>query len=230
MKSFKQNIFKILTFAMLSLAIVQTTTAQEPEEESPDSAIAQSFQFVYIAQGNAEEMPIAEMEKKLETAWSNIQDGAVIFYLSRGTDSPIIVEANVDGSGNYEKEREAFDEQILNSLREGIQYSVDGAHDKQRILEILQKHDIVDSACMPIHKKTTFEFHVGQDFWDSGNNEIVIASLFFELNFAKYIKEGFDFHFNVFCPRKVSWNEAEGPFGILNPDECRRYINLDRSY
>lgn len=229
MESLKYKFLIFFTFVTYSLACAQSVTAQEPDEK-PESTLAHSFSFVYIAQGNAEEMPVSEMEKKLETAWSGIQKGAVIFYLSRGIDSPIIVKANVDGTGNYEKEREEFDEKILNSLREGIQYSVDGAHDKQRILEILQEHEIVDSLGQPLHNETTFEFHVGQDFWDSGNNETVIASLFFELNIAKYMKEADGFHFNVFCPRKLTWNEADGPFGVLNPDDCRRYINLDRSY
>lgn len=229
MESLKYKFLIFFTLATYSLFCVQTVKAQELDEKS-DSTVAQSFTFVYIAQGSAEEMPIALMEKNLETAWGCIQKGAVIFYLSRGIDNPIIVKANVDGTGNYEKEREEFEEKILNSLREGIQYSVDGAHDKRRIFEILQEHEIVDSLGQPLYNETTFEFHVGQDFWDSGNNETVIASLYFELNIAELRKEA-DFHFNVFAPRKLSYNEVDGPFGVLNPDDCSQYINLDtRSY
>lgn len=213
----------LMTFSVISMK------AQDIEETSTDVTPEQSFSFVYIAQGNGEEMPIQEMERKLETSWSAIQRGPVIFYLSRGMDTPMILKANMDEYADLEKEREKFDEMIA-SLREGIQYSVDGAHDKQRILELLQEHDFVNEKGIPRYVSTNFEFHVGQDFWDFGNNETVIASLFFELNISQYIKYGYDFHFNVFCPRRLTWNETEGPFGILNPDECRRYINLDRSY
>ena len=127
----------LMTFSVISMK------AQDIEETSTDVTPEQSFSFVYIAQGNGEEMPIQEMERKLETSWSAIQRGPVIFYLSRGMDTPMILKANMDEYADLEKEREKFDEMIA-SLREGIQYSVDGAHDKQRILELLQEHDFVN--------------------------------------------------------------------------------------
>lgn len=231
MKNYRVTFRLVATTILATLlqAIVSDIKAQVPDDTTYAEVPEKSFSFVYIAQGNAEEMPMQDLERKLETSWSAIQQGPVIFYLSRGIDSPVILLANMDDSADLEEDRKKFEE-ILTSLREGIEYSVDGAHDKRRILDILRQNDFVDKRGIPVYRSVTFEFHVGQDFWNFGNNEIVIASLFFELNIGQYMKYGYDFHYNVFCPRKLTWNEADGPFGIFNPDECRKYINLDRSY
>ena len=184
---------------------------------------SQSFNFVYIAQD--ETMPIPEMERKLKTAWNRaVMEGPTIFYLSRGLDDPIIVKVNIEGDDN----RADFDNVLIPSINQDISYSVDGPRDKQRILELLFMHNFLDDDGTPLYRETNFDFHVGQDFWTAGNNEVLIASLFFELDIKKHIAD--NFHFNVFCPRTVSYNNDIGPFGLLNLDDCRQYVNMDRSY
>ena len=71
MESLKYKFLIFFTFVTYSLACAQSVTAQEPDEK-PESTLAHSFSFVYIAQGNAEEMPVSEMEKKLENMKMNI--------------------------------------------------------------------------------------------------------------------------------------------------------------
>jgi hypothetical protein len=197
--------------------------AQENSEETTPSPASQTFSFVYIAQDAT--MTIQEIEKKLKTAWNRgVMEGPTIFYLSRGMDDPIVVKVNVEGDDN----RADFDEKLMPSINQDIAYSVDGTRDRQRILDLLNVHNFISEDGTPLYKETNFDFHVGQDFWTAGNNEVVLAALFFELDIKKHIAD--EFHFNVFCPRTVTYNEDEGPFGILNPDDCRRYINMDRSY
>lgn len=189
-------------------------------EDSTTSA--QSFSLVYIAQDAS--MPIEEIEKKLQTAWNRaVQSGPTIFYLSRGREEPIIVKIKT-----HDDNRADYDSLMIPAIYQGETYSVDGPQDKRNILKLLEEYPFVTNDGTPIYGETNFDFHVGQDFWTSDNNEAIIASLFFELDIRRFIAD--DFHFNVFCPRTLIYNEDVGPFGLFNPDDCRRYINLDRSY
>ena len=211
----------ILLMALFITGACPMDAQENMTEESASST--QSFSLVYIAQD--ESMPIQEIERKLRTAWNrSIQNGPTIFYLSRGREDPIIVKVNMEGEDNREK----YDDELIPYIKQGIPHSVDGPHDKQQLMKLLQEYTVLNSDGTPLYKDTYFEFHVGQDFWTAGYNETVIAALFFELNIKKYITD--NFHFNVFCPRSVKYNEDAGPFGLLNPDDCRRNINLDRSY
>ena len=216
-----------LSRAVLSLALFflssSTLLAQNNETTEATSTADQSFSLVYIAQDAS--MPIQEMEKKLQTAWNRaVQNGPTIFYLSRGREEPVIVKVNINGEDN----RADYENVLIPAINQAMTYTVDGPFDKQNILSLLEKHQFLSAEGTALYRETNFDFHVGQDFWMSGNNEAVIASLFFELNIKKYIAD--EFHFNVFCPRTVTYHEDAGPFGYLNPDDCRRNINLDRSY
>lgn len=211
-----------LFMAALFMAFSGTMTAQDETPEQEPVTNAKSFSLVYIAQDSS--MPIQEIEKKLLSAWNRgVQDGPTIFYLSRGREEPIIVKINTEDDN-----RSDYDEVLLPAIKQDIPYSVDGPHDKERILELLRENEIVNPDGTPRYEETYFDFHVGQDFWTAGYNETVIAALFFELSVKQHDAD--NFHFNVFCPRTIKYNEDAGPFGLLNPDDCRRNINLDRSY
>lgn len=193
-----------------------------------DEDVSQTFHFVYIAQGGYEEMPVESLKRNLEVAWASTMNGPVIIYLSRGIEEPVILKANTEENFDPEQARLTFEKNILDRLNDGV-YSIDGNYDKNNILELLRETDFVDQNGIPKYYETTFDFHVGQDYWDSLNNESVLASLFFELNIAKYMEQNQGFHFNVFCPRNINFKQ-ESAFGSLNPDDCLKYINLDRKY
>lgn len=218
----KSSLWAILLLVCTLLIHNTPAMAQEDSNEITTPA-SQTFSFVYIAQDAT--MSIQEIEKKLQTAWNRgVMEGPTIFYLSRGMDDPVVVKVNVEGDDN----RADFENVLLPSINQDIAYSVDGPRDKKRILDLLNMHNFIADDGTPLFKETNFDFHVGQDFWTAGNNEVVLAALFFELDIKKHIAD--DFHFNVFCPRSVTYNEDAGPFGVLNPDDSRRYINMDRSY
>lgn len=245
-----RKLFTFIKVSLCTLMLCATTlpvVAQEYEEEYDEQNEEQyeeendtrnaSFRLVYIAQGSQEEMPVEVLKRNLESAWSGVTTGPVIFYLSRGNEEPVIIHANCHANSDFEEERRQFDEELLDRLQNTIQYSGFGAYDKQRILELLAKNeetgegmDIVDKEGHPLYGETFIEFHVGQDFWASGNHETVLASLFFELDIKKHINNGGNFHFNVFCPRKLTIGNNDSLFGLLNPDDCARYINVERVY
>ena len=231
--------YSIFNFAALFILLLFVTNsgawAQSTDERNiihPKSE--QTFRFVYIAQGSEKEMPVNSLINNLETAWLwshwSETSGPVIYFLSLGNmGEPIIVKANCEADANSEDERNDFNE-MLKKLKGNNQYTIHGKDDKKKILELLNEYDIVDSNGQPLYKETSLEFHVGQDFWNSGNNETVLASLFFDLNISRYINAGKNFHFNVFCPRKLDVKNSETIFGFLNPDDCSKYINLERTY
>lgn len=218
----KTHIFS-LSFFVCFLMMGTNANAQEGGvvEEMPTTE--QSFSLVYIAQDNS--TPPAGLEKNLKSAWNRAMlNGPTIFFLSRGKENPIIVRANFVENDN----RDDFDNVLIPAINQNNIFNVDGPHDKQCLLELLQQHSIIRNDGVPLYKETNFDFHVGQSFWTDSNNEAILAALFFELNIKKYIAD--NFHFHVFCPREVKYNEEDGPFGVLNPDDCQRYINLDRCY
>lgn len=219
----KSRFMGVMFLACTLLVHYTPALAQDVVEETVTMPASQSFSFVYIAQDAS--MNIQEIEKKLQTAWNRgVIEGPTIFYLSRGMDDPIVVKVNIENDDN----RKDFEEKLLPSINQDIGYSVDGNRDKQRILDLLGTYSFLSEDGSPLYKETNFDFHVGQDFWTAGNNEVVLAALFFELDIKKHIAD--EFHFNVFCPRTVTYNEDAGPFGVLNPDDCRRYVNMERSY
>lgn len=218
----KTHIFSLSLFVCFLL--MGTNVKAQVEEGSEKAPTAeQTFSLVYIAQDNS--TPPAALEKNLKSAWNrSMLSGPTIFYLSRGREEPIIVKANFAENDN----RDDFDGLLIPAINQNNIFSVDGSLDKQRLVELLHRNSYISDDGTPLYKETIFDFHVGQNFWTDSNNETVLAALFFELNIRKYLND--NFHFNVFCPYDVEYNEDAGPFGALNPDECQRFINLDRCY
>lgn len=219
------KVYKMISQSIFTLLVLlfMCNVSLYAQDEEP----SKTFHFVYIAQGGYEEMPVESLKKNLEAAWTSTMNGPVIIYLSRGIEEPVILKANIDEDFDPEQARQIFENKILDRLNDGV-YSVDGNYDKNNILKLLKENDFIDQNGQPKYVETIFDFHVGQDYWDSQCNESVLASLFFELNIAKYMEQNKGFHFNVFCSRTAKFNQ-ESAFGSLNPDDCLKYINLDRS-
>lgn len=212
---------RLLMIAMFITCSGPMVAQDETAEVEPETT-AKSFSLVYIVQDPS--MPVEEIERKLKSAWNRaVQDCRTIFYLSRGRDEPVIVRVNTEDDN-----RADYDEVLIPAIEQAIPYSVDGPHDKEKILKLLNENEIVNPDGTPRYDETYFDFHVGQDFWTAGYNETFLAALFFELSIKQHDSD--NFHFNVFCPRTLKYNEDEGPFGLLNPDDCRQNINLDKSY
>lgn len=186
-------------------------------------AQGQSFRFVYIAQD--EMTPVEKLQSNLDAVWNQAVNGTpTVFYLSRGTEMPLIVKVGIEGDDN----REEYEKELIPSITQQTTYRVDGKKDVVHIMELLKTNDFLDKSGNPLFKETNFDFHVGQSFWNSTNNEVVIAALFFELNIQRYTAD--NVKFNVHVPRDLEFDKNIGPFGSLNPDDCSRSINLDRIY
>lgn len=221
------NYFRPLLLSLLSIVLLAYATpaiAQDDEEVIATQEIdasQQMFSFVYIAWDRS--MSMQTLLDNMRDAYNHaLVDGPTIFYLSCGS-QPIIVRVNTPDDN-----RDMYEQELLDNLRQQIDYSVDGIYDKQRIHELLRENNFVDENGNLVYKRTDFAFHVGQKFWDMANNETLIAALFFELDLGSYLS-GESFGVNVYCPRALDI-DGKYPFGKLNPDDVNERIRIRKIY
>lgn len=226
------NKYLLLLMLLLGLNIpIMAQEEQETEEsEVEDFETAESetvekktFRFIYVAPDNT------MTQQRLLAALNNhrnyiVSEGSpAIFYLASG-DNPIIVKYNLDDE-SVEDSDNLFEKELLYYLKQSMSTNVEAGFDRQKIMELISQYDFIDEDGELSYKMTEFDFHVGKSFWDRGNNEAVIGSLFFALNAAKYMNEG-QLQFNVFfrCPSSKGSFDRDKPFGQLNFDDINRRI------
>ena len=190
------------------------------------SSEKQNFAFVYVAQDRS--MSWQTLKANLEDRFSHaIVEGPAIFYLSTGK-KPTILAFNFSDEIREPKDiKDEFEKNILTPLQEQLSYSVDGAFDKHQILNLLQEHNFIRDDGRLVYGRTDFEFFVGQNFWTVGNNETLIAALFFELDIVNFIVNE-SFNFNVYCPRSIEFPNDNAVFGTMNPDGINETITPQR--
>jgi len=182
----------------------------------------QNYTFVYVAQDKS--MSLQTLMENVNDRFNHaIAEGPAIFFLSTGK-NPTILTFNFSGESREPSEiRKEFEGTILTPLQEQLSYSVDGAFDKRQIINLLKEYNFIRDDGRLLYGRTDFEFYVGQNFWTVGNNEALIASLFFELDIANFnVNESFNF--NIYCPRNIEYTDSNAPFGKMNPDGINETI------
>ena len=209
------RIYSILTALALLAGFTMSAWAQGDDDPSQ-----QTFRLVYIAHDNS--MSVQALEKSLQDAYNHaMMEGPTVFYMANGS-NPIIVRINMadDNRGDFENV-------LLSSLRSQPNHTIDGSGDKRRIIEMLNQHNFVTTEGDLRYGQTAFEFFVGKSFWTNYNNETLIGALFFELDIVNFIMGG-RVSFNVYCPRTFMPDNAQEPFGPLNPDGINQIISLHK--
>ena len=211
---------KILLLLSVLLTAFFGAVAQE-ETEGHDKG-ARDFRFVYIA--HDVNTPVQRLIERLEDYQNNaFEEGEdVIFYLSSGT-NPIIVEYNVgrDNKGDFE-------DVLLSELNERISHDVDAQTDVETILQLIENADIMDEDKNLKYLSAKFNFYVNPKFWTLGNNEAVIAPLFFALD-VPHIRGG-RVQFQLFEAKEDKLKYPEGkPFGEKNLDGINQFTATDKT-
>lgn len=200
----------------------ETSDVTQFENEGADDQATiekQIFRFIYVA-------PDANMSQQQLIAALNdhrnhivSDESPAIFYLP-SAEQPLVVKFNMDGSNEDD-----FEGQLMYNLRETMSWPVNANFDRKKIMELLTEYDFMDSDGNFKYEKVELNFHAGKTFWDRGNNEAIIAALFFELNAAKYIENG-KMQFNVFfrCPPSKGSLDREKPFGDMNLDDINQRV------
>ena len=210
---------KTIILGILSFFMALPAMSIEDSDLSQTSGNKQTFRFVYIAPDNnmSQQQLLADLNNHRN--YVVLEGSPAIFYLVSNND-PLIVKFNMSGDNSDE-----FENQLLYNLRQTMSWSVDANFDRQKILSLFRQYDFIDNSGELVFDKVEFDFHVGKTFWDRGNNEAVIAALFFELNAAKYLDEN-RMQFNVFfrCPPSKGTYDGEKPFGEMNLDDINSLI------
>ncbi len=219
MKRFSNFSFLLTTVIILILK-TSTVIAQEKSQESGIAQKDQTFRFVYVAPDKA--MDKQALRTSLEESYKVAieHESPTIFYLANGK-KPIVVEINT-GANNQEDYENLFKHQIENNTSWIVDVS-----DRQRIIELLLRQNIIDKHGRLTYKHTVIDFHVGKDFWEGQKNEFIIGALYFDMGFSRYKNNDALFQYNVYlyCPAQFNYNQ-ECPFGILNPDGINETVKI----
>lgn len=203
---------QIIVFLMLVLSFTDTLVAQESEYDK-------SYRFVYIAHDVS--TPIDRLSEELSTKYREaIQyDNVVIFYLSNGYES-MVINVNTPEGDN----RSNFDKNLMSELQEYNSHDVEAEIDVNKILEAIAANDFVDEFGNIKYSSVDLDFYVGSLFWTLGNNESILAELYFSLDIPRYHNK---VSFNVFCNAEDELTYQEGlPFGNKNVSEINEKVSI----
>lgn len=145
------------------------------------SAQNQSFEFYYVAHDRT--TPVNDLCSRLESVYESAmsyEDLAVVFYLPN-YDQPKVVKMNLPGDN-----RDEF-KNIISDLRMKPYHEIFADVDYRTISDIINEHDFIDEEGRPAYTSVLFCWYVNPDFWQFGYNERLIASLYFNMEFEKYL-------------------------------------------
>lgn len=147
-----------------------------------------SFEFYYIAHDG--KTNFSELCNRLyevyEDALSN-EDYAVIFYMPN-YDEYIDVRVNLPDSNPDDFEK------IISELRIKVAHDNSTEVDYAAIMDLINKYDFVDDEGTHTYTSVLFCWYVNPTFWSCGNNESLIAKLYFTLelgNYTEYVESQF---------------------------------------
>lgn len=140
----------------------------------------QEFTFIYI--DHETNTPVSRLVEKLSEIKRDLvqMHAPGIFYMAAGS-KPIIVRFNMENDN-----RADFDSLFVRELQEKDSHDIIASVDVDSIIHILSENDIIDGNGQLAYEPVTFDFYVGDKFWNLGNNEKVISTLFFALGLDKY--------------------------------------------
>ncbi|MDE6304645.1 MAG: hypothetical protein K2M01_07465 [Paramuribaculum sp.] len=213
----------LLSIALPTVAQENTDTVDIDETVMNDTVAeveAQKFRFIYVAADN--NMSQQGLIEALTDHYNHIVHDEIpaIFYLSFRPE-PIIVKFNTGDGDNPDD----FESEFLYTLRQSMSYNVTPDYDRNKILEIMNENNYVTDDGFKKYENIELNFHVGKAFWDAGNNEAIIAPVFFGIDAAKHIADK-KMQFNVMfrCPQSKGSFDRDVPFGTMNLDEINQIV------
>lgn len=182
--------------------------------------------FIYVVHDHT--TPISDVTALLRERYNMITgDGFMqaVFYMPNGS-SPIVVKLNTPDANH-----EDFQNKLLAEINDRNSHDVDAGADLENITKIFSdlKLDNPDEEV-----ELSFSFLVTPQFWDIGNNEAVIAGLYYALDLANVNTNHRMINgcrvprmtIDVRYPREnpIKFNPLE-PFGEKNLGGINQYMN-----
>lgn len=140
---------------------------------------AKELRFVYIA--HDVETTTDRLVKELNGLQRAARDGVpTIFYLSN-SDRPLVAYYNINDRQDGDVYRE-----IMGELQERSFHNTSAIVDRDSIVSIFTELQIESGS----YSKVAWKFYITQNYWNNFN-EAIIASAYFVLNIAEWIKPSF---------------------------------------
>ncbi len=217
-----KRFYNILTWLLLFGNIFNMSAQSYPEKR---------LQFVYI--DHEVTTPTAKLNERLTQRFFQVKDfpdrDAMIVYLSNGLISPVafvnLKEYATDEqleeitlSGRPRDTDDAFKD-VLEKMNNANSHDVEPLVDVDNILTLLEQLQIFAEDGTLNFQSLRFDFYVGTTFWNSFNNERVIARIYALIRQGLQDKDKDKISFNVFNPIGSVLDYEEGkPFGNANLD------------
>lgn len=211
---------KKIFFVLFALLAVSLSLRAQDEAEGHDKS-GRVFRFVYIA--HDVNTPVNRLIERLKANQNSALEEAedIIFYLSSGQ-NPIVVEYNTGRDNKAD-----FEDVLLAELNERIAHDVDAETDLERIMQLIEDAGIVDENNRLNYMSARFNFYVNPKFWTLGNNEAIIAPLFFALDVPEI--RGGRVQFQIIEAKEDRLKYPEGKaFGDKNLDGINQFTATDK--
>lgn len=141
--------------------------------------------FVYIAHDLT--TPSACLSKRMQELCDQGEEFGFpyIFYLAN-EDQPKIVTLNLPGDN-----RGDFQKLIIEELNDKTYHPVNIGFDTDSIIDIFCQNDFLDETGKLKYETVTWDFYIGEKFWDEGSHERFIAKLYWVMGFDRLKEQEF---------------------------------------
>lgn len=205
-----KNIIILLTCLLVTSQLwAQDTTQKE-------------LSFLYIAHDeNTDTQSLVQiLKEQYENTVYYPDIRATIFYLANGND-PIIVNVNTPNDN-----RKEFNN-LIASLQSQISHDVNADSDVENIMNLLNDNDIITDDGKFVYQSVIWTYYINSTFWKLGNNESIIAKLYFILDMERLIASHYLTH-DIYYSKatdKIEYN-VSNPFGSKNLCQSLDFILL----
>ncbi|MBQ5844469.1 MAG: hypothetical protein IIW52_06405 [Alistipes sp.] len=169
----------------------------------------QELSFIYIAhdENTAVQTLINRLKEVYYDALNYPEDKAAIFYLPNG-EFPVVVQVNTinDNKQDFGK--------LVDHLQTKRSHDVDRHTDLVTIQQIFNEVPIITEDGEPCFRFVDWNYYINSTFWNLGNNEYIIASLFWIFDMQPLI-ESMKLKVNLYYSSEydvIPFN-SESPFG-----------------
>ncbi len=169
---------RLLVTAVCLLTLLLTASGQDKS--------GKDLQFIYIA--HDETTAVGSLIDRLTEAYNDARNypetRELILYLAND-EYPIIVQVNTenDNQGQFGL--------IIEELQTKIAHTINPEVDRETIVALFNQNDMIDEDGKPIYYSVEWTYYVNSTFWSLGNNEDIIAGLFFIMDMKKMIDAGY---------------------------------------
>ncbi len=191
---------RLIVTAVCLLALISTAFGQDKSSKD--------LNFIYIA--HDENTAVGSLVDRLTEAYNDARNYPdtrdLILYLANDND-PVIVQVNTDNDNQG-----AFG-RIIEELQTKISHTINPDADREAIVSLFNANDIIDEAGNPRYYSLEWTYYVNSTFWSLGNNEDIIAGLFFIMDMQKMIDLGYLKLYVMYGENDRLVYDKEQPFG-----------------